>query len=233
MIKLAKIVLAASTIAALPLLPGIARAQTPVPSNSQETIAPEISDPLLLGRAQNLARQAAIKANGGLSKYRPAPAAFGPAIQSPHVINTDGSITFVIRGGAVGYKVPTQETVVTVAPNNSVVVSYNGPIRTSKIGEPTLPTASSTGIGGDTFLIRAQNLARQAAIEANDGLDDYRPEPAMFGRVENAPYVKNADGSVTFTFTGSPPNASTPAIKSVVTVTQNDIVTVNYNGPIR
>ena len=233
LLKLAKIILTASTIAALPLLPGIVCAQTTVSPAPQETIGPEISDPLLLGRAQNLARQAAIKANGGLSKYRPAPAAFGPAIQSPHVVNSDGSITFTIRGGAIGYKVPTQETVVTVAPNNSVLVRYNGPIRTGRIGEPTLPAAASTGIGGDTFLIRAQNLARQAAIEANKGLDNYRPEPSMFSRAENAPYVKNADGSVTFTFTGSPPNSSTPAIKSVVTVTQNDIVTVDYNGPIR
>lgn len=231
MFKLANIILTTTTLAALPLLPVVVRAQTPGSPSPQKPIRSEISDPLFLGRAQNLARQTAININGGLSNYRPAPAAFGPAIQSSHVNNEDGSITFTIYGGAKVTTVPTQETVITVAPNNSVVVNYNGPIRTTRVEEPS--QSPSAGIGGDTFLIRAQNLARQAAIEANGGLDGYRPEPSMFGRAENAPYVKNADGSVTFTFTGSPPNSSVPAVQSVVTVTRNDSVTVNYNGPVR
>ncbi|KAI9132327.1 hypothetical protein [Acaryochloris sp. CCMEE 5410] len=228
--KLSKL-LTVTTLATLPLLPVVARAQPPVAA----TIKPnyEIIDPLFLGRAQNLARQAAIKVNGGLSNYRPASAAFGPAIESPHIQNDNGTITFIIQGGAVGYAVPTQETVVTVAPNNSVVVDYNGPIRAANIGEPVPQKSPESGIGGDTFLIRAQNLARQTAVELNGGLEDYRPESSMFGRTENTPYAKNADGSVTFTFTGSPPDASTPAVQSIITVTRNNTVTVNYNGPIQ
>lgn len=233
MFRLTKITLTTLVLAALPLLPDVGHAQTPISPSLEKTTNTEVKDPLFLGRAQNLARQAAINANGGLSKYRPAPAAFGPAIQSSHIKNDDGSITFTIYGGARVTTTPTQETVVTVAPNNSVFVRYNGPIRTAKTVEPALTQKTKVGIGGDTFLIRAQNLARQAAIKTNGGLGEYRPEPSMFGRVENAPYLKNADGSITFTFTGSSPNSSNPAIKSVVTVTQNNIVTVNYNGPVR
>lgn len=233
MSKISKMILTAITLAAFPLLPVVVHAQASVQPSLEQPINSEISDPLFFGRAQNLARQTTIKINGGLSKYRPAPAAFGPAIQASHIKNENGSITFTIYGGALGYTVPTQETVVTVVPNNSVFVHYNGPIRVAGTKEFTQPQSPTTGIGGDTFLIRAQNLARQAAVEANDGLDDYRPETSMFGRAENSPYVKNADGSVTFTFTGSPPNTPVPAVKSVVTVTRNDIVTINYNGPIR
>lgn len=231
MSKLSKFILSAMILAAVPLMPEMVRAQMTISPSPLKPVR-SITDPLFLGRAQNLARQAAVKINGGLDEYRPVPSMFGRAEDAPYVKNRDGSVTFIIRGGKVGFTVPTQETIVTVAPNNSVFVSYNGPLRTSRVGGPTLPTESA-GIGGDTFLVRAQNLARQAAVEVNGGLDVYRPEPSMFGQVENAPYVKNPNGSVTFTFTGSPPEASAPAVKSVVTVTRNDIVTVNYNGPIR
>ncbi|WP_299488247.1 hypothetical protein [Acaryochloris sp. IP29b_bin.137] len=84
---------------------------------------------LFLSRAKNLARQAAINANGGLAQYRPEPSMFGPAASTPHQKNQDGSITFRFLGGAPGYRHPTIESVVTVMPNSSVTVTYNGPIR--------------------------------------------------------------------------------------------------------
>lgn len=84
---------------------------------------------LFLSRAKNLARQAAISANGGLALYRPEPAMFGPAANTPHIKNADGSVTFKFKGGAPGYTMPTLESVVTVAPGSIVTVTYNGPLR--------------------------------------------------------------------------------------------------------
>ena len=96
---------------------------TSIPSNNNA-----VND-LFLSRAKNLARQAAIKANGGLSKYRPESAMFGPAAASPHIKNQDGSITFKFRGGTPGYVTPTLESEVTITQNSDVTVTYNGPPR--------------------------------------------------------------------------------------------------------
>lgn len=82
-------------------------------------------------------------------------------------------------------------------------------------------------------LARAKNLARQAAEEANGGLIEYRAEPAMHGPARQAPYVENADGSWTFTFEGRRPGSQTYTIESVVTVTPDGEVAIEYNGPIR
>lgn len=84
---------------------------------------------LFLSRAKNLARQAAIKANGGLSRYRPEPSMFGPAAATPHVKNQDGSITFKFQGGTPGYVTPTLESEVTITQNSDITVTYNGPLR--------------------------------------------------------------------------------------------------------
>jgi hypothetical protein len=85
----------------------------------------------------------------------------------------------------------------------------------------------------DSFLTRAQNLARQSAISANGGLAKYRPEPAMFGPAARSPYTKNPDGSLTFSFKGTVPGTEQPSIESVINVQRNGTVAVQYNGPIR
>lgn len=94
------------------------------------------ADPFFLTRAKNLARQAAERENGGLSQYRAETSMYGPAIDSPHVENEDGSVTFSFKGGAPGFVSPTLETVATVAPAGIVTIGYNGPIRPAAAQPP-------------------------------------------------------------------------------------------------
>ncbi len=83
-----------------------------------------------LGRAKNLARQAAEAANGGLGKYRADASMHGTVSDAPCVDNGNGTWTFTVKGGAPGFTTPTQETVVTVDANTGVVkIDSNGPIR--------------------------------------------------------------------------------------------------------
>ena len=83
-------------------------------------------------------------------------------------------------------------------------------------------------------LNRAKNRARQAAVEANGGLSQYRPEDAMHGPAERAPYVDNGDGTWTFNIRGRRPNSNVFTIETVVTVSQDgQRVDVDYNGPMR
>lgn len=88
------------------------------------------SDPIILNRAKNYARQAAERINGGLSNYRAEPAMHGFAADSPYVDNGDGTWTFVFRGGRPGSDILDVETVVTVAQDGEMVnIDYNGPVR--------------------------------------------------------------------------------------------------------
>lgn len=94
------------------------------------------ADPFFLTRAKNLARQAAERENGGLSNYRAEASMYGPAIDSPHVENDDGSITFSFKGGPPGFVTPTLETVATVSPAGTVAIGYNGPVRPAAAEPP-------------------------------------------------------------------------------------------------
>ncbi|MEK0181415.1 MAG: hypothetical protein EAZ98_15000 [Oscillatoriales cyanobacterium] len=90
-----------------------------------------------------------------------------------------------------------------------------------------------TVVSNNIELNRAKNLARQAAEVANGGLGEYRAEPSMHGVSAEAPFVDNGDGTWTFSFKGSRPGSSVYRIESVVTVSRNGQVRIDYNGLIR
>ncbi len=73
-----------------------------------------------LGRAKNLARQAAEAANGGLAKYQAAANMHGPVSIAPCKDNGNGSWTFTVMGGTPGFQTPTQETIVTVTSSANI-----------------------------------------------------------------------------------------------------------------
>ncbi|MEM9138123.1 MAG: purine nucleoside permease [Cyanobacteria bacterium P01_F01_bin.42] len=212
---------------------------TPQPAPQPSTISPSTpgasQDLYFLARAKNLARQAAVLENGGLSLYRPELSMFGPALQSPFQRNEDGSVTFRFQGGMPGATLLDRETEVLVDAGAGVTVVYNGPVR-GGIGGASLqdPDDSTLAILDESsFLARARNLARQAGVATNGGLDEYRPEASMFGPTSRAPFKKNSDGSVTFTFQGGAPLAQVPTVETAVTVTKAGTVTVDYNRSIQ
>lgn len=83
-------------------------------------------------------------------------------------------------------------------------------------------------------LNRAKNYARQAAEQLNGGLGEYRAEPAMHGPSREAPYEVNDDGTLTFTFLGRAPEASTYTVESVVIVDPETWdIGIEYNGAVR
>ncbi len=316
----------------IPIYLGIGYVSVRAQPSTSVTPPSKATDPFFLTRAKNLARQAAERQNGGLNFYRAEVTMYGPAIDSPHRQNSDGSVTFTFKGGAPGFVTPTVETIATVTPQGFVSLQYNGPLRsvaaakvkptppqtqwpiqppqtlpivlekpvpipsparsqpsppqpvapqpilpkvasplppnipslpalqtspnpplsripvspqlqTPAVVSPSIPNNSpartlppstqNNGILADLFLARAKNLARQAAVNANGGLAQYRPEPSMFGPAAGTPHRKNQDGSITFRFQGGIPGYRTPTVESVVTVTKNSTVTVTYNGPIR
>ena len=90
-----------------------------------------------------------------------------------------------------------------------------------------------TVISNNIELNRAKNLARQAAENVNGGLGEYRAEAAMHGASAQSPFVENGNGTWTFTFQGYKPGASVYTVETVVTVSQNGRITVDYNGRIR
>jgi hypothetical protein len=90
-----------------------------------------------------------------------------------------------------------------------------------------------TVISNNIELNRAKNLARQAAENANGGLGQYRAEASMHGASAESPFVDNGDGTWTFTFQGRKPGSSVYTVETVVTVSQDGSITVNYNGRIR
>jgi hypothetical protein len=115
--------------------PAPVQAQTPSSDRSEcMQKAIDSSNPaqqiIALGRAVNLARQAAEAANGGLAKYQADASMHGPASIAPCVDNGDGTWTFTVKGGKPGFTTPTQETIVKVDGTTwKTTIVSNGPIR--------------------------------------------------------------------------------------------------------
>ncbi len=91
---------------------------------------------IALNRAQNLARDAAINANGGLSNYRPDKIMYGPSVNTPYRYDDQKQVfTFDFVGGAPGWQeanqAPTVRTVVQVTTDlpPQVTVLSNGPLQ--------------------------------------------------------------------------------------------------------
>lgn len=83
-----------------------------------------------LNRAKNLARQAAERANGGLTEYRPEPAMHGPAQRTDYEELAEGVWQFTFKGRRPTANEYTIESVVVVDSNTGeITVEYNGPIR--------------------------------------------------------------------------------------------------------
>lgn len=106
--------------------------------------------------------------------------------------------------------------------------AFSNPLRSSQ-SEFTDITVTSNNIE----LNRAKNLARQAAENANGGLGQYRAEASMHGASAESPFVENGDGNWTFTFQGYKPGSSVYTVETVVTVSQDGRIKVDYNGRIR
>ncbi|MBP0005115.1 MAG: hypothetical protein J7642_15630 [Cyanobacteria bacterium SBC] len=114
----------------LPAIAGIVPAWAEVDRPLEVRLVEADISPMDLNRAKNYARQAAEDANGGLGEYRAEPSMHGPSADSPHVINSDGTITFTFRGRAPEAETYTVESVVTVDLTTwAVNIDYNGPIR--------------------------------------------------------------------------------------------------------
>lgn len=111
-------------------------ANAQVTSNSYSTcVSPTITEGNVtyvtpsLTRAKNLARQAAEKANGGLSNYRAEASMYGPSYEAPCVDNGNNTWKFTFTGSKPGSTTPSVKTIVTVAKDGSEVkVDYNSPI---------------------------------------------------------------------------------------------------------
>jgi hypothetical protein len=107
------------------------------------------------------------------------------------------------------------------------------PALSNPISYPEYESDGIVVISNDIALNRAKNLARQAAETANGGLGKYRAEASMHGASKESPFVDNGDGTWTFTFQGYRPGSSVYTVETVVTVSQDGRIRVDYNGPIR
>jgi hypothetical protein len=121
-------------LSAIAFFPTPVRAQSSVPTSECVNKALSSGDAVArltaLGRAKNLARQAAEAANGGLIYYRTDATFHGTISDAPCVDNGDGTWTFTVKGGEPAFTTPSIETVVLVDGNTwKVKVEYNGPIR--------------------------------------------------------------------------------------------------------
>ena len=97
-------------------------------------------------------------------------------------------------------------------------------VRANATSDPTATKAD---------LLRARNLARQAAESYNGGLQYYRADNSMHARIAQAPCIENDNGSWTFTFKGFRPGVTTPFVETVVTVDRrNWQVSVDANNQL-
>jgi hypothetical protein len=111
-------------------LPSYAQTSSSGSSSTQTQVDPNVL--LSLGRAQNLARMAAERANGGLGNYRAESSMYGPPSRAPYKDNGNGTWTFTFTGHKLDSTTPFVESVVTVSQDASKVnVGYNGAIRSA------------------------------------------------------------------------------------------------------
>ncbi|AFY39777.1 hypothetical protein Lepto7376_3588 [[Leptolyngbya] sp. PCC 7376] len=230
------------TVALTPAV--IAQSPDENPSNQEQV---QVNGTLAFGlnSAKNLARQTIEKEYGGILKYRAEPSMHGTPEESPYVENPNGGYTFTFKG-----LVPDEnydpdnpnyiyESEVTVNNKDSIVINYNGAIRTTSAVNNTnteVVQSTSTTVGDSSNnasislgLNQAKNLARQAAEVKNGGLGEYRAEGSMHSTASESPYVANTDGSYTFTFKGRHPDSLDFIYESVVTVTSDGTATVDSN----
>ncbi len=212
-------------------LPAVAQAEVLTPDSESAT-----NQLYFLARAKNLARQAAIKENGGLDAYRPENSMYGPALEAPFERNSDGSVTFSFLGGAPGAMQFDKVTTVNVTADSAINILFNGSVSPG-VGSGKRYYAEDQStlsiLQEDSFLTRAQNLARQAGISENGGLSVYRPEAAIFGPADEAPHFENIDGSITFNFKGGAPLAASPTLETWVKVTPQGQTMIEYNGLVK
>ncbi|TCD58356.1 hypothetical protein CWE16_00720 [Synechococcus sp. BS55D] len=110
--------------------------EAPAPGNAS---VPDSSpnDPLAARRSINLARDTAIRLNGGLSAYRPASCMFAGAAGNPCLSRENGDFIFNIPGGPPGWEqsgdAPSIQTILKIAADGRSVLNelYNGPPQTN------------------------------------------------------------------------------------------------------
>jgi hypothetical protein len=155
------------------------QAQTHSTGRSTTTSPKPSSDVYFINRAKNLARQAAIKENGGLERYRPNPVMYGPAVQTTYVNNNDGSITFTFTGGAPGATSPSIETVATVMPDGSVYLDYNGTVSGAATNRsvPSVATTSSPSVPGAANPSSVKPASVNIPVPSKTGLPNLSASP--------------------------------------------------------
>lgn len=126
-------------LAALALqLPTVAQTQTP--SGGVEATLQRIEELQQRApsrqRATNLARNTAVRLNGGLSRYFPAACMFASGASNPCLVRDNSSgFLFRFNGGEPGWqqlgKPPSMSSEILVSPDGRSVVEvvYNGPVR--------------------------------------------------------------------------------------------------------
>ncbi len=105
----------------------------PVPGNA--CIAGTQAEQRAVNAAKNMARQAAERANGGLSAYRAEPAMYGAVVNSPCEKIGENMWRFTFRGGSptavslrAEYSTLSVVTVEGIGNESTFAVEYNGPI---------------------------------------------------------------------------------------------------------